>query len=1155
MSIPSVSGPASVLGGPNAGLTSVPANSSSAADENPETRFETEVGDQFPIEHSSQAMPLDDNAEDAADGDLRAADPDLDGIGHEQPDAVEEGDGLTSSSLQSAGPGVDDTSEVHRSITIDAPPLQTVESFAGGAPGSGNHQTETSYSSGNVSLQTLADQLSDDYWTIPFKWNLSDSGYQAKDGVLTFNITGNEEDGDGLTSPRQELVREAFKVYEEVLGIDFQETNSTGADIRFSDNKGGAFASSSFGIIGDQGYTVQSVVNIQKSWYGSSSDYDGYTYQTILHEIGHVLGLGHTGDYNGSGSYANDAKFANDSWQGSIMSYFSQHENTAVDASFAFLLSPMAADWLALDDLYSEYGYGTVNAFAGDTVWGFNTTITEDVSKAWANLSTYADNMAFTIIDGGGTDTVDFSGYAHDQRIDLSVTEGSFTQATTSDIGNEIGNMTLAVGTVIENAVGGTGNDLLIGNDVDNTLQGGGGDDTLTGGDGNDDLHGGSGTDIAVFLGNFDDYVFTSFADHWLVTGEGADRVFDTIESLAFQDQTVAYGDLGGSPTIGGGAGPASVSDARDDALSVGEDGVLSANLFADNGTGADSHSLGLGFAVTNVGGAAPGTVILSNGASYTVESTGAISFSTNGAYNTLADGQIATVSFDYTITSTDGETDTATATITITGSNDGPTAAADAFTAEEGSSLIGNVLGDNGAGADSDVDQGDVLVVSGVQGGGLGTVTLASGARVTMSANGQFSYDQAGAFDALNTGQTATDSFTYAISDGNDGVATATATITVNGVDASAAVTGTAIADQMTGSTSGDVMDGLAGDDRMWGGEGHDNLLGGQGRDRLFGEVGDDTLTGGADRDTLDGGSGSDTLSGGADNDRLDGGADSDVLYGGEGNDRMDGGDGADSIYGDTGNDRINGEAGQDHIYGGEGNDSLKGGHDEDNLFGGIGNDRLSGDQGNDTLNGGDGDDALSGNDGNDMLFGGDGADRLSGSNGNDSLFGGDGADRLSGGNGDDWFVGGEGADLLNGQRGFDTVSYADATSAVTVSFDRRADNGGAAEGDELRQIEAVIATGFDDTLTGDKANNQFTGGAGSDRFVFTSTKIGADTITDFEDGSDLLDFTQAGLSFSDFSISQVGADAVLTLTSLNTNSVTLLNTQASNIDQNDFV
>ena len=116
---------------------------------------------------------------------------------------------------------------------------------------------------------------------------------------------------------------------------------------------------------------------------------------------------------------------------------------------------------------------------------------------------------------------------------------------------------------------------------------------------------------------------------------------------------------------------------------------------------------------------------------------------------------------------------------------NQAPDARDDIFSTSEALDLTGNVLEDNGTGVDADLD-GDPLVVSAVNGQAalVGTQTaLASGATLTLNADGTFSYDPNSAFDGLAAGETATDSFTYQISDGRGGTDTATATMTVQGV------------------------------------------------------------------------------------------------------------------------------------------------------------------------------------------------------------------------------------------------------------------------------------------------------------------------------------------------------------------------------------
>ena len=64
------------------------------------------------------------------------------------------------------------------------------------------------------------------------------------------------------------------------------------------------------------------------------------------------------------------------------------------------------------------------------------------------------------------------------------------------------------------------------------------------------------------------------------------------------------------------------------------------------------------------------------------------------------------------------------------------------------------------------------------------GTITLTSGAKLTVKADGSYAYDPNGKFDSLAVGQTTTDSFSYTVSDGSGGTATATATITITGAN-----------------------------------------------------------------------------------------------------------------------------------------------------------------------------------------------------------------------------------------------------------------------------------------------------------------------------------------------------------------------------------
>ena len=198
--------------------------------------------------------------------------------------------------------------------------------------------------------------------------------------------------------------------------------------------------------------------------------------------------------------------------------------------------------------------------------------------------------------------------------------------------------------------------------------------------------------------------------------------------------------------------------------------------------------------------------------------------------YNNISDApSTAPRTVSFFLTDGDGPVGaTATATININAVDDAPVARADALIATENAVLSGSVFSDNGSGADSDVD-GPALQVSAVNGSAVnvGTqITLASGARLTVNANGTFSYDPNHAFDALpdfaNSGAsntTAPDSFTYTLVGGN----TVTVTLTVRGAD-----------------SNGDILQGTGGADLLNGGIGVDTLTGGAGNDSYFVNAGD---------------------------------------------------------------------------------------------------------------------------------------------------------------------------------------------------------------------------------------------------------------------------------------------------------------------------
>ena len=157
-----------------------------------------------------------------------------------------------------------------------------------------------------------------------------------------------------------------------------------------------------------------------------------YSVTTLIHEIGHAIGLSHPGDYDALDdndgipgpdpiTYENDAAFAQDTLQYSIMSYFDAFETGAqhVDwtlMNFAYAATPLVHDIAAIQAIY---GVDTTTC-TGDTVYGFNST---------AGRSAYDFSLntrpIVAVWDAGGNDTLDFSGWNTPSVIDLNA--GAFS--------------------------------------------------------------------------------------------------------------------------------------------------------------------------------------------------------------------------------------------------------------------------------------------------------------------------------------------------------------------------------------------------------------------------------------------------------------------------------------------------------------------------------------------------------------------------------------------------------------------------------------------------------------------------------------------------------------------------------------------------------
>jgi serralysin len=324
--------------------------------------------------------------------------------------------------------------------------------------------------------------------------------YSLKSGIDPNKDTyGNPHNGlvtgKAWTSSEAAALKAAMNAWSAVTNVSFLQTASAGtADLwywlgRNADMPDGALGWHEMPQEGTSSPLYGAFNYEDFTWRASAMKPGGNAFVTILHELGHGLGLAHphssgiefpgvTSEFGSFGTYnLNQGIYTTMSYNDGFATRFPYH----TDVIYGGQMTPMALDIAAVQSIYGKnMSYHT----GSDT---YVLPAENIMGTGWA-----------CIWDAGGYDRISAGATTRSATIDLrpAALTGPYAGGLVSSCRGVVGGFTIANDVVIESAIGGLGDDRIYGNSVANVIYGKSGKDMLAGYSGNDWLDGGLGDDV-----------------------------------------------------------------------------------------------------------------------------------------------------------------------------------------------------------------------------------------------------------------------------------------------------------------------------------------------------------------------------------------------------------------------------------------------------------------------------------------------------------------------------------------------------------------------------------------------------------------------------------------------------------------------------------